>query len=42
MKHLHTIWRFISTLNREAAFDSLKNILAVIGFGSMIGNFATM
>ena len=29
-------------LNKEAAFDSMKNILAVLGLGLLLGDFATM
>jgi hypothetical protein len=29
-------------MNREAAIDSLRNVLAVLGLGVLIGDFATM
>ena len=34
--------RFFSTLNREASLDSLRNVLAVLGLGTVLGDFATM
>lgn len=42
MIHLRAVWKFFSTLNREAAIDSLKNFMAVIGLSTIIGDFATM
>jgi len=32
----------LRNLNKEAAFDSMKNVLAVLGLGLLIGDFATM
>jgi len=29
-------------LNKEAAIDSMRNVLAVLGLGLLIGDFATM
>ena len=34
--------RFVRTLNREAALDSLRNILAVVGLGTVLADFGTM
>jgi hypothetical protein len=34
--------RFVAELDREAARDSARNVLAVVGFGTVIGDFATM
>ena len=34
--------RPLKTLNRDAALDSLKSVLAVLGLGTVIGDFATM
>lgn len=47
MKNLLTLFiawgsRFVRTLNREAALDSLRNVLAVVGLGTILGDFATM
>ncbi len=39
---MKTIWNFLHTMNREAAIDSLRDILAVLGLGTIIGDFATM
>lgn len=32
----------LRNLNREAAIDSMRNVLAVLGLGLLIGDFATM
>jgi len=32
----------LRNLNKEAALDSLRNVLAVLGLGVLIGDFATM
>jgi hypothetical protein len=34
--------RWPRTLNREAAFDSVRNVLMVVGAGTILGDFATM
>jgi hypothetical protein len=34
--------KFFRTLNREAALDSLRNVLSVVGLGTVLGDFATM
>jgi hypothetical protein len=34
--------KFFRTLHREAALDSLRNVLSVIGVGTLLGDFATM
>jgi hypothetical protein len=34
--------RFFQTLHREAALDSAKNVLAVVGVGTLLGDFAEM
>jgi hypothetical protein len=39
---IQAISRFVRTLNRDAALDSLRNILCVIGAGSVLGDFLTM
>ena len=32
----------LRNLNKEAAIDSMRNVLAVLGLGLLIGDFATM
>ena len=32
----------LRNLNKEAAVDSMRNVLAVLGLGLLIGDFATM
>jgi hypothetical protein len=32
----------LRNLNQEAAIDSMRNVLAVLGLGLLIGDFATM
>ena len=32
----------LRNMNKEAAIDSLRNVLAVLGVGVLIGDFATM
>ena len=32
----------LANLNRDAAIDSARNILAAIGVGTVLGNFAVM
>lgn len=32
---------WLKALNREAALDSVKNVLAVLGVGTVIGDFAS-
>jgi hypothetical protein len=39
---MKNLWRFIYTLNRDAALDSLRDVLAVIGLATLLGDFATM
>ena len=39
---MKNLWTFLCTMNREAAIDSLRDILAVLGLGTVIGDFATM
>lgn len=34
--------KFLRSLHREAALDSLRNVMAVVGLGTVIGDFATM
>lgn len=35
------ILNFLRTIHREAALDSVKNVLAVLGVGTVIGDFAS-
>jgi hypothetical protein len=45
MKRLKILLKFRSNLrhfNKEAAIDSMRNVLAVLGLGVLIGDFATM
>jgi len=39
---MKTLWNFLRTMNHDAALDSLRDILAVLGLGTIIGDFATM
>lgn len=42
---MKTVTEFIcwgKRLNREAAIDSLRNVCAVIGVGTIIGDFSSM
>jgi len=39
---MKTLWNFLRTMNRDAALDSLRDVLAVLGLGTVIGDFATM
>jgi len=34
--------RFFRTLHRAAALDSLRNVLAVLGLGTVLADFSTM
>lgn len=34
--------RFFAALNREAALDSFRNVMAVVGVGAILGDFITM
>ena len=38
---MNRIIKFVTTLNREASIDSARNVLAIIGVGSIIGDFAS-
>lgn len=45
MKRFRILFNFRSNLrklNKEAAIDSMRNVLAVLGLGVLIGDFATM
>lgn len=45
MKRFRIVFNFrnnLRNLNKEAAVDSLRNVLAVLGLGVLIGDFATM
>jgi hypothetical protein len=45
MKRLKILFKFRSNLrhfNKEAAIDSMRNVLAVLGLSVLIGDFATM
>jgi hypothetical protein len=42
MKHLNRIRLFFVTLHREAALDSLRNVLAVIGLATVLADFGAM
>ncbi len=33
---------FLRTLNRQAALESLKDVLAVVGLATLLGDFTTM
>lgn len=35
-------WSFFVTLNRDAALDSLRSVLSLIGFGAVLAYFGTM
>ncbi len=39
---MKNIIQFLRTMNREAALDSLRDVLAVIGLATLLGDFATM
>ncbi len=41
-KILFNVRKNLRNMNREAAVDSLRNVLAVLGLGVLIGDFATM
>lgn len=41
-KILFEVRNNLHNMNREAAVDSLRNVLAVLGLGVLIGDFATM
>lgn len=34
--------KFFRTLNRDAALDSARNVMAVLGVGTVLANFSTM
>ncbi len=36
------LYQFFVKLRRDAALDSLRNLFAVLGLGTVIGDFATM
>ena len=42
MKYAKQVSLFFRTLHQEAALDSLTHVLAIIGFGTVIGDFMTM
>ena len=45
MKRFHKLFEVrnnLRNLNKEAAIDSMRNVLAVLGLGLLIGDFATM
>jgi len=45
VKRFKILFKFRSNLshfNKEAAIDSMRNVLAVLGLGVLIGDFATM
>jgi hypothetical protein len=45
VKRFHKLFEVrnnLRNLNKEAAIDSMRNILAVLGLGLLIGDFATM
>jgi len=35
-------WAWVRGLQREAALDSVRNVLAVLGVGTLLGDFFTM
>ena len=35
-------WAWGRKIEREAAYDSARNVLAIIGFGTVLGDFAVM
>jgi len=39
---MNKILRFFRTLHRAAALDSLRNVLAIIGVGTVLADFSTM
>ncbi len=41
-KKLFEVRNNLRNLNQEAAIDSMRNVLAVLGLGVLIGDFATM
>jgi hypothetical protein len=42
MRYARFTLAFVRNLNREAALDSLKNVLAVLGLGTVLADFSTM
>jgi hypothetical protein len=42
LQKLFDIRNNLRNLNQEAAIDSMRNVLAVLGLGLLIGDFATM
>ena len=42
MKYFRAVNSFFHTLHKEAALDSVTHVLAIIGFGTVIGDFMTM
>ena len=42
LQFIRNVQRELTALNREAALDSMRNILAVIGIGTLLGDFLTM
>lgn len=41
-RYLNSWIEFFRNLNREAAMDSIKNVLAAIGVGTILADFGTM
>jgi hypothetical protein len=42
MKQLRFAYRFFALLDRDAALDSLRNVLAILGLGTFLADFSTM
>jgi len=42
LKNFSKVWIWFRALNRDAALDSLRNVLAVLGLGSILANLGTM
>lgn len=42
MKQIRSVYRFFSLLDRDAALDSLRNVLAILGLGTILADFSTM
>ena len=39
---MHKAYNFLRTLHRDAAIDSMKNVLALLGAGTILADFSTM
>lgn len=42
MTRLRSIFAWFRSLHRDAAVDSVRSVLAMIGAGTVLGDFATM